>query len=54
MILSKEESINLLMALSRLDGFLRSIPNSEHIMVELDYASDLIVDKLKGNKDVEV
>ena len=46
MNLTKEEVVDMLMAISRIDGFLLSVTNSEHVMHDVDIISDTMIDKL--------
>jgi len=49
--LIREETLNILKALSRLEGYLMSIPKTSDIFSELDYPIDLLTNKLLEKKD---
>ena len=46
MSLNSDEALKLLMAISRIDGFLLSLPNSEHVTLDVEFISDMLVAKL--------
>jgi len=44
--LDKDEALKLLMAISRVDGFLLSLPNTEDVTIDVEFISDMLVAKL--------
>ena len=49
--LTPEETLNILKALSRLDGYLMAIPKTSDVLSELDYTIDLLTNKLLEKQD---
>lgn len=49
--LTREETLNILKALSRLDGYLMAIPKSSDIFSELDYPIELLTNKILEKQD---
>ena len=51
--LTNAEALDILKALSRIDGFLRPISNSQYVMCELDYPLEILSEKLIGKNNEE-
>ena len=51
--LSKEEAIDLLRKVSRIEGFLESVRGGDAIKHDVEGVADMMMDKIKGDNDAD-